>query len=484
MKKGYFTLLLVLALVVSAQAVVVPNGNFETIRKPGEMITGVMLPVENAWSQGVGPACPIDNGEYEFSDASTGTVADIPGWVGYDRQGWIDLGGSYGRDQTTGHLQGSIANQFNHTDGGTNCYLANGAAWGNPAGGLITSSVPLDVADRSKVYVLSMWAKCVTEEEPESPMVLRLLVDGVEHTPDLSDDPPMSIEWQEYTRTYETLPAGDLTIVLGFDRNAVGAQMHFDDVTLEDAGAAGKRATAPDPSNYATGVLLNKTLGWTAPADVVDPTYDVYLTGPEDPNADTLAPGSSTGLTVTSYTPPTALNPGQAYYWKINVHEPGTPEAYVGYVWKFTTIPEYASDPDPPHTATGVFRNKILNWTSGQKDGGPPLSHTLYMDPNEAKVTNRAGDVEYLVTGLTEAQYNPDPPLEWGDHLFWRVDEVYGSGTVENPTGVWEFTVAGGRTCDDNPADVDGDCLVNINDFAVMAANWLKCSYTNDDCPE
>jgi hypothetical protein len=483
MKKGYFTLLLVLALVVSAQAVVVPNGDFELIRKPGSTtITGILLPSGGSWTQGVGPDCPIDNGEYEFSDVTTGTLADISGWVGYDRAGWIELGGSYGRDETTGNLQGSVANQFNHTEGGTNCYLANGADWGNPSGGLIVSSAPLDIADRSKVYVLSIFAKGVTAETPESPLVLKLLVNGVERTPDLSSDPVMTIEWQEYTRTYETLPAGDITIVLGFGRNATGAQMHLDDVTLVDAGEAGKRATNPNPANYAISVPLNKTLSWTAPADVVSPRYNVYLGGPGDPNADTLV---SSNLTVTSYTPTTALNPGQIYYWKINVKDLAN-VIYVGYVWKFTTIPAYASDPDPPKGATGVFRNKILSWTAGEKNGAGPLSHTLYMDPNEAKVTNRALDVEYKVTGLLTAEYDPAPALVWGDHFFWRVDEVYATGTVENPApaGIWEFTVAGVRACEDNPADVDGDCLVNINDFAVMAANWLKCSYTNDECPE
>jgi hypothetical protein len=53
MKKGYFTLLLVLALVVSAQAVVVPNGDFELIRKPGTLITGILLPSGASWTQGV-----------------------------------------------------------------------------------------------------------------------------------------------------------------------------------------------------------------------------------------------------------------------------------------------------------------------------------------------------------------------------------------------------------------------------------------------
>ncbi len=50
------------------------------------------------WTQGVGPDCPIDSGQYDFSDQTTGGVADIPGWVGYDRASWIDWGGTYGRD--------------------------------------------------------------------------------------------------------------------------------------------------------------------------------------------------------------------------------------------------------------------------------------------------------------------------------------------------------------------------------------------------
>ena len=489
MKKSYFTLLLVLALTVSAQAVVVPNGNFELILDPeNSMNTGILIPVEAAWTQGVGADCPIDTGEYEFSDLSTGTLADIPGWVGYDRDGWIELGGSYDRDQTTGNLQGSIANQGNHTDGGVNMYVANGGDWGNAAGGLITSSAPLEIVDRGKVFELSVFIKgviSVVEEVdvPPSPLKFILLVNGEEHTPDIGEenDPVMTAEWQKYIREYNTLPAGELKIVLGFDRPAEGQQMHFDDVAFEDMGEAGKRATTPAPSNYDINLPLNTPLGWTAPTDVEDPTYDVYLTGPEDPNADTLAPGASTGLTLTSYTPPTALNPGQVYYWKVNVYEPATTETYVGYVWKFSTIPSYASDPDPKNGQTNVFRNKILSWTSGEKDGAGPLSHTLYMDPNEFKVETRAIDVEHTVPGLTEAEYDPDPPLEWSDHFFWRVDEVYSSGIIE--TSVWEFTVAGSRTCEDNPADIDGDCLVNISDFAAMAANFLDCSYTNDDCP-
>ena len=65
-----------------AATITVPNGDFETLYKPGTAITGGVSP--GGYSQGVGLDCPIDGGEYQFSDATTGDVADIPGWVGYD----------------------------------------------------------------------------------------------------------------------------------------------------------------------------------------------------------------------------------------------------------------------------------------------------------------------------------------------------------------------------------------------------------------
>ncbi len=55
-----------------------PNGDFETIYKPGSTTITATL---TGWTQGVGPDCPIDSGQYDFSDQTTGSVADIPGWV-------------------------------------------------------------------------------------------------------------------------------------------------------------------------------------------------------------------------------------------------------------------------------------------------------------------------------------------------------------------------------------------------------------------
>ncbi|MBA7704884.1 hypothetical protein ES703_113707 [subsurface metagenome] len=229
-------------LAVAAAPGTVPNGDFEEIYKPGSVaITGVVSP--GGWTQGVGPDCPIDNGTYEFDDSTTGDVADIPGWLGYDRQGWIDFGGYQDRDQTTGNLQGSVSRQHNHTPDGLHCYLANGDSWGpNPAGGLIVSDAPLgnveDVEDG--IYTLSMFAN-----GGAAPVVLELLAGGTALTPTSSVDPNLSDPnlsgWQEFSRTYGSASlvghiGKSLTIVLGVGRplpdGATGTQSRFDDVTL------------------------------------------------------------------------------------------------------------------------------------------------------------------------------------------------------------------------------------------------------------
>jgi len=221
----------------------VPNGDFETIYKPGSTtITGVLS--EAAWTQGVGINCPIDSGSgtYNFSDTTSGTVADIPGWVGYDKDGWLAFGGTYGRDPNFPDRQGSTSNQANHTDGeeAANCYLTNGGGWGNPAGGLIISKNSVATVAADTAYVISMFAKGV--EGNEAPLVLDLLANGVKITPDHSGNPVLLTDlWREYTRTYnaDTMSAHagkSLKIVVGLGRplpdGSVGAQLQLDDVAI------------------------------------------------------------------------------------------------------------------------------------------------------------------------------------------------------------------------------------------------------------
>ena len=231
----------------SALAVDVPNGDFETLYKPGTMIPGVLNP--DAWTYGCGLGVGIESGDATFADTSVGTVIDMPGWVGYDVQGWLDNGGTYGRQDMDplpgelGNLQGSLGRQGSYE--GMMSYLSNGGGWGNPAGGLITSEASLGAADGSPL-ILEMMAT----EPGAAPIVLDLLANGVVLTPtgsvvNASDVATWNLHAKWYDDATMAAVAGqDLTIVIGIDRGSTGGQTKFDNVTLVDG-------IVPEPATMA-----------------------------------------------------------------------------------------------------------------------------------------------------------------------------------------------------------------------------------------
>ncbi|MCF7973877.1 MAG: discoidin domain-containing protein [Phycisphaerae bacterium] len=199
----------------------VPNGDFEGVFKPGW--TTITADLGGGWTQGVGPEAIMDDGVALFSDGTSGDSVDIPGWIG--TAGWE---GSYDRDTAFPNRQGSV--QASGVDG-SYAFLANGGAWGNPNGGLIESADSLgDVENGS--YTLTM-----VSNGGATPVVLELLAGGVVITPSSSVDPPLTDDFQEFSRTYEAASLASflgqpLTIRLGVGRNAEGTQTRFDNVTL------------------------------------------------------------------------------------------------------------------------------------------------------------------------------------------------------------------------------------------------------------
>jgi hypothetical protein len=384
MREYCFALALVLGCSVSAQEIVVPNSNFEEIYLPGsDTITGVLSDGGNSWTQGVGPDCPIDTGMYSFSDGTTGTVADIPGWVGYDRDGWVALGGTYGRDQTTGNLQGSIqANGVN----GSYCYLANGGDWGNPAGGLIVSDASLGNVEDG-IYTLSMVAR--GPDGPATPVVLNLLAGGIVLTPTSSVDPVLSADFQEFSRTYDSASLVDflgkpLTICLGVSRGASGGQTHFDNVSL----ILDPVSSAPNPPTAvaAAGGIGKVNLTWTAPAGGVTPTgYQVFRG--DSKIADVV------GVATTTYTDEdTSLVPGTTYCY---------------------TVKSVAGDKtsDPSNESCAIPQSPQAGFRRGDADGSGKLDLTdaiatlqfLYMGYTAPTCKDAADTDDSGVLDLTDA---------------------------------------------------------------------------------
>jgi len=212
MKK--LVLLLVLGLAVLAQAgILVPNGDFK-MYKPGSATVTGSFPDGNVWSNGVGPDRPVLGGLVNFSDGTTGAVIDMPGWV-------KERGGNDLFDPS-------------HTADGSTSYNAFGG-WSGGTGTTAVSAAPLTrPASPGGDYELSAWilaSYCC--DAYTGPYVLELMVGGVVITPDTAVTPIGPEDWVRASRTYNTLPAGDVTVRVGtYDAGGVytGSRLRVDDV--------------------------------------------------------------------------------------------------------------------------------------------------------------------------------------------------------------------------------------------------------------
>ncbi len=215
------------------------NGDFELLYKHGTTITGIFL--EGKVVGGVGPNRQVGGTDrvFTFSDGSTDPNADVPGWIGYD----ID----HSKDPLDGNSQGFISNEHpNSIEGSILAFGVNGPQWaGSNYGALIVSDASVGNVVIDAGYELSMMVFPVAQP-CATPIVFRLLANGVEITPSSSVEPTLLIrEWEEISRTYDaatmaSLTGKELTIVLGIDRDAtaLGKQTQFDNVSLVQVGGA------------------------------------------------------------------------------------------------------------------------------------------------------------------------------------------------------------------------------------------------------
>ncbi|MCX5645797.1 MAG: discoidin domain-containing protein [Phycisphaerae bacterium] len=103
--------------------------------------------------------------------------------------------------------------------------------------------------------------------------------------------------------------------------------------------------------------------------------------------------------------------------------------------------PELAGDPDPKDKATDVPADAVLAWKAGKVAG----SHDVYLGTSFNDVNNagRAQPAGVLASqGQTDAQYDPDGLLTYGQIYYWRIDEV--NAAPDNTIfkgGIWSFTV-------------------------------------------
>jgi hypothetical protein len=177
-------------LAVPVAAGLVPNGDFETIYKPGTGGTvtatipdGCYFSIPGMNIKGGGPAT--------YSDGTTGNSVELPGWVAVDGTNSDCMqGGAWGGPDGSGDI----------------AFLCF-AGWGGPT--TIASAAPLSVPAGPLELSADVY-------HGGGPVVLELLVDGVVVTPDAESTPAMSNgTWVEFTRSYNSIPAGDVTVLVG-----------------------------------------------------------------------------------------------------------------------------------------------------------------------------------------------------------------------------------------------------------------------------
>jgi predicted MPP superfamily phosphohydrolase len=122
---------------------------------------------------------------------------------------------------------------------------------------------------------------------------------------------------------------------------------------------------------------------------------------------------------------PGALAFAATYYWRID--EVNGPNTVRGDIWNFTTQTGKASIRTPANNEPNVLSRAVLAWTAGVG----AISHDVYFGTADPPVT--------LVSDNQPATvYNPGTPIANSTTYYWRIDENYGTGTVQGD--VWNFT--------------------------------------------
>ena len=139
--------------------------------------------------------------------------------------------------------------------------------------------------------------------------------------------------------------------------------------------------------------------------------------------------------------------------------------------------------PTPADGTRWVPLKALLQWSPGLGADTQTLYYGTQLDTNGKLVSpENAGNYTPVANGelTTDSRY-PMPLMDRDTTHYWQVDTTYsGLGTVEGT--LWSFTTT---PC---PAgDLDGDCDVDTGDLAVMMIQWLDdygCVGHPDDCAD
>jgi hypothetical protein len=245
--------------------------------------------------------------------------------------------------------------------------------------------------------------------------------------------------------------------------------IRVDDVTLCTTGTS-VVATQPDPADGATvAATCQAALSWQTCAAG---TFDVYLAEgvANDPNNPPVW-GSPIATGVTTDTVAVTLADDTNYVWRVDGAAAGT-------VWSFSTgdvVPEVGAGNaqylvlDP--TATASLDGSLIC-----DDGKSAVTYLWTVDPAGPVI---ASDTSLVTTATIAAA---------GSYTFTlTATDAAGDGTDTVTVNVYDDACEAAKAdpADYTPefdGDITGDCLVDLNDFAAMAIDWLDCASSKLGC--
>ena len=199
------------------------------------------------------------------------------------------------------------------------------------------------------------------------------------------------------------------------------------------------RATAPEPTNFATDILVTTLLMWTGDAEAL--RFEIFF-GENEFNVSTAEVGSlPVGVTLIDAEETTAdtptLNSGTNYFWRVDTVAGDDTTRTRGLVWRFTTrtadVPGQASGPSPLNGAINVNVDMNLTWSSATNAD----SYDVYFGTDQTAVTNATDADPQFQGNQPGVSFDPGTMAE-DTTYYWRIDTVNDNGTT---TGVvWSFT--------------------------------------------
>ena len=174
-------------------------------------------------------------------------------------------------------------------------------------------------------------------------------------------------------------------------------------------------AMQPDPANNAVGVALYATLSWWP--GLTAATHDVYF--------GTNSPPPFIGNQTEPNFNPGPLEPGATYYWQIAEIEADGTTIYTGDIWSFTTVPGYATQPDPANDGLVVALDATLSWLPGPT----AATHDVYFGTSSPPP---------FIGNQEESGFDPNG-LEPKTTYYWQIDEIEADGTTIYTGDIWSF---------------------------------------------